>query len=315
MTSTQSHVDQARAGHAGVLAKRRRFLIVHNPVAGRNHIALAHQVASHLEQAGAVADLHCLGDGEHQDGALADIGSYDALVASGGDGTMRSLVAMLKGRDTPCGLIPAGTGNVLAEELRLPRGAPEIADMLLHGPVVGLSTGTVNGAPLLLMLGAGFDGEVVAELPLGLKRRIGKLAFGWPIMAALTRKPRRFTATIDGKVHEASWLVISNAARYGGRFLLSERTNVLNPGFNIVISRATTRRERLMELVHLIAGRLERCGTIDMMPARDVEIPDAAAVPIQVDGEPITSPALRIVANAARTPMIVPARHDEAGSL
>ncbi len=321
MITMPEHVDRARddnaaAGSASTAApqsgeathKRRRFLIIHNPVAGRNRVDLPREVARCLERAGAVADLHYVAEGASDAGLLARIDTYDALVASGGDGTARSIVSMLQGKEIPFGLIPAGTGNVLAEELQLPRDAEAITDMLLHGPVAGISTGTVNGAPLLLMLGAGFDGHVVAKLPIGLKRRIGKPAFGWPIMAALAHKPRPFTVTIDGIAHEASWLVISNAARYGGRFVLSERTNVLTPGFNIVISRALKRRERFLELIDLVSGHLEKSRTIEMIPGRIIEIPDAAAIAVQVDGEVIKSPSLKIVADVARTPIIVPRR-------
>jgi diacylglycerol kinase family enzyme len=299
-----SATTAARA--APLPCERRRFLIVHNPLAGRNRVELVREIVRRLEQAGARADQHVLGDHERDERLLAQVDMYDALIASGGDGTARSVVSMLHGRDVPFGLIPIGTGNVLAEELRLPQGADEIANMLLHGPVVGISTASANGAPFLLMLGAGFDGDVIARLLMGLKRRIGKLAFGWPILAALARKPQLFQVTIDGKAHETSWLVAANAARYAGRFLLSERTNVLSPGLNVIISHATSRRERFLELLHLVAGRLEKAESIEMIPAHDVEIPDAEAIAAQVDGEAIAAPSFKIVADVTRTPMIVP---------
>lgn len=290
---------------------RKRFLIVHNPMAGRNRLDVVREVARYLERAGAVADLHVKAENTRDDALSAPIDTYDAVVASGGDGTVRSMVAMLGGSNVPFGLIPAGTGNVLAEELRLPRKAGEIADMLLHGPVVALSTASINGAPCLLMVGAGFDGQVVAGLPMALKRQIGKPAFGWPILAALARKPRTFEVKVDGRSHEASWLVVANAAHYAGRFLLSKNTNILSPGFNVVISRATSRRQRMLELLHLVAGQLERASTIEMMPARTVDIRGAENLAVQVDGEPVVSSSYRVVADVARTPMIVPRGLDE----
>ncbi len=286
--------------------RRQRFLIVHNPVAGRNRIGLVHEVVRRLEQAGVTAHLHLLAEDASDSGLPATLDTYDALVASGGDGTARSMVSLLSGSSLPFGLIPAGTGNVLAEELQLPREADGIAEMLLHGPVIDLSTASVNGAPCLLMLGAGFDGEIIARLPIELKRRIGKPAFGWPIMRALARKPQSFDVTIDGKQCAASWLVVANAARYGGRFLLSPRTTVLSPGFNVVISRATNRRQRLLEVVRLATGRLEGAATIEMMPAHIIHIPNAENLAVQVDGEQVASPSFDAVADVARTPMIVP---------
>ena len=122
------------------------------------------------------------------------------------------------------------------------------------------------------MTGAGFDGHVIARLPLALKRRVGRIAFSWPVIVALARKPRLFPATIDGETHDASWLVIANAARYGGPFTISPRTNVVSPGFNVVVSRATSRRQRFWELILLGLGRLEQARTIEMRPARGIEI-------------------------------------------
>lgn len=320
----QQHVDQLRGsietegtrtsvGAGANSSGRKRFLIIHNPMAGRNRLDVVREVAQCLERAGAVADLHIKEDNVRDDLLPAPIVTYDAIVASGGDGTVRSMIGMLRGTDVPFGLIPAGTGNVLAEELRLPRKASEITDMLLHGPVAALSTASINGAPCLLMVGAGFDGQVVAGLPVELKRRIGKPAFGWPILTALARKPQAFPVTIDGRAHETSWLVISNAARYGGRFLLSQRTSILAPGFNVVISHATSRRQRLLELLYLASDRLERARTIEMMPAHTVDIPHAERLAVQVDGETIASPSYRVVADVARTPMIVPHRTDQVG--
>lgn len=295
----QSERDDAR--------RRQRFLIVHNPVAGRNRIGLVREVVQRLEQAGATAHLHFLKDNAGDSSLPGQLDTYDALVASGGDGTARSMVSSLSGSSLPFGLIPAGTGNVLAEELQLPRTAGAIAEMLLHGPVIDLSTASVNGAPCLLMLGAGFDGEIIARLPIELKRRIGKSAFGWPILRALAQKPRSFDVTIDGKECAASWLVVANAARYGGRFLLSPRTTVLSPGFNVVISRATNRRERLLEVVRLVTKRLEGASTIEMMPAHTIHIANAENLAVQVDGERVAATLFNAVADVARTPMIVPA--------
>lgn len=313
----QQHVDHPRGsietesigtsvGDGAGSPLRKRFLIVHNPIAGRNRLDIVQEVARRLGQAGAAVDLHVRQDNARDDDLPAPLDSYDAVVASGGDGTVRGMVSLLRGTDVPFGLIPAGTGNVLAEELRLPRKAGEIADMLLRGPVVALSTASINDAPCLLMVGAGFDGHVVAGLPIALKRRIGKSAFGWPILTALARKPQVFAVTVDGHAHETSWLVVSNTARYAGRFLLSQRTNILSPGFNVVISRATSRRQRLLELLYLVAGRLERARTIDMVPAHAVDIPDAEKLAVQVDGEPVASSSFMVVADVARTPMIVP---------
>jgi diacylglycerol kinase family enzyme len=285
---------------------RRRFLIIHNPLAGRNRVGLVRDVVRHLELAGAVVEFLSLTETEADTDFGARLDAYDAVIASGGDGTARSVASLLHGRAIPLGVIPAGTGNVLAAELDLPRDSESIAHMLLQGPVVRLSIGAVNGSPFLLMIGVGFDGHVIARLPLALKRQVGRIAFGWPVIVALARKPQLFSAMIDGRQRDASWIVVANAARYGGRFVLSPRTNVVSPGFNVVMSRATSRRQRLWELLSMVMGRLEQAATIEMRPAREIEIHQADALPVQVDGEPLSSSSYRIEADISGAAMIVP---------
>ena len=56
----------------------------------------------------------------------AESGRYDAVIAAGGDGTIRQVAATLIGTDMPLGIIPVGTGNVLAHEIGLAR-TPAVA--------------------------------------------------------------------------------------------------------------------------------------------------------------------------------------------
>ena len=125
------------------------------------------------------------------------------------------------------------------------------------------------------------------------------------VVATLARKPRLFTATIDGQSHDASWLVVANAARMVA-LPLSRRTTVLAPGFNVVISRATKRRQRFSELFNLLMGLLERSATIDMRPARESRSRTGAFL-FQVDGRAADSTSYRISADVSGTNMIVPA--------
>ena len=133
-------------------------------------------------------------------------GAYDAVIAAGGDSTVRGVGSGLSGSRLALGVIPIGTGNVLAEEIRFRCGPKTLARNLMHGPAVPVTVGMANGAFFFAMAGAGFDARVLARLDVKWKRRLGKFAYTLPIIAELTRKPELFTAEIDGESHElAGW--------------------------------------------------------------------------------------------------------------
>lgn len=105
------------------------------------------------------------------------------VVAAGGDGTTRAVAGVLAGTGIPLGLLPMGTGNLLARNLEIPLndGAAAV-DIVVNGgtrPVdvcrleVRRADGTRSSEASVVMLGMGFDAEVVGDAPDELKRRLG----------------------------------------------------------------------------------------------------------------------------------------------
>ena len=101
------------------------------------------------------------GEGMKAAAEAAQSGSFDAVVAAGGDGTVHDAAEGLVGHPTPLGIIPMGTGNVFARELNLPRSPDGLARTLLDGNARAIPVGKVNGRPFLFVVGVGFDAEAV----------------------------------------------------------------------------------------------------------------------------------------------------------
>lgn len=285
---------------------RRRFLFIHNPTAGRKGRLLVHEVAAGLTHLGAEVAMHS-GAPETLPGLLSVSTEYlDAVVAAGGDGTIRALAAQLQPYGLPLGIVPMGTGNVLAHELGLPTTAVGLVDLLLRGPVAMVEGARANDEPFFLMAGVGFDGEVIRHLDTPLKRRIGKAAYAQPLLRALKTRNPPLRVVVDGKEHEAQWAVIANARYYGGSFVISPDAGVDKPGLIAILVNNKGQLGMLMQMLALGAGRLEKAAGVTMIPCRHVSVECAGPVASQIDGDPFTVTPLTITAGGASVRLILP---------
>lgn len=271
---------------------RQRFALVVNERAGSIRPRLLKQVLASLRKAGAsVTPVEARNSEEatrlvHE---IARTGSVDAVIAAGGDGTIRAVAAGVSGTSLPVGIIPLGTGNVMKHEIGLASGAGDIAHTLLEGPVISAQAGLVNGAPFFLMAGAGFDGRIVAALDHKAKRLLGRAAYAVPVTRALAAGAECFDVEVDGTPYEANWIIVSNAAHYGGSFVLTRRTQLGANQLIAIIITGKTRRALLAASLALATGRLADPATcpqgIIVRPARRVKIGARVAVHVEVDGD------------------------------
>ena len=293
---------------------RRRFFLIANPGAGVAGATLVDDVARALERSGASVTRTAAGDvaaARRAARQAAESGAHDAIVAAGGDGTIRHVAAALIGTDVPLGIIPVGTGNVLAHEIGVPATCGTVVPMLLDGPVATVACAQANNEPFLLMVGAGFDARVLGALDQRLKSRVGKMAYAGPLLGALIRPVDRLAVAVDGHRHAASWAVIANARHYGGRFVLAPRAGILERGLEAILFKARSRMVLAGQLMRLAAGRLEPSAGegagVEMLRCSHVTIAAHDAVPTQIDGDVLGTTPLEVDAGTAEVRLILPA--------
>lgn len=289
---------------------RQRFLVIHNPEAGVKNRALLYKVLERLEAAGArvttqIADT--ISNDTRLAAEVARSGAYDVVVAAGGDSTIRGVAAGLAGTATPLGIIPIGTGNVMANEIGLKRKARAVAGCLLRGTPVPVTEAEANGEPFFLMAGAGFDGAVVARLNSRLKRMVGRFAYTWPFLRTLfaDRMPN-LRVTMDGKTETASWVVVTKARHYGGPFVIDREASLAAPEFKAVLFKARSRWELLRQLASLAAGKIDHLYRVERRSCRRVEISSERPVKVQIDGEPLGETPLILETGRRAFRLLVP---------
>jgi YegS/Rv2252/BmrU family lipid kinase len=155
----------------------------------------------------------------------------DVVAACGGDGTLAEVAAALQGTEVPLGILPAGTGNVMAAELSIPRGLRR-AVRLISDPrehrVKPIDMGRVNDQYFLLRASTGFEAAVAMLTKTWLKRYMGVMAYGVAAMRVLRKPPiAHYLITLEsGRQIERSGLacLIANAGSIGRLNLHLSRT-------------------------------------------------------------------------------------------
>ena len=108
------------------------------------------------------------------------------LVAVGGDGTVAALLN--EQPSVPLTVFPAGTENLVAQHFGLGRDPEALADTIASGHPVRVDVGLVGDRRFLLMVGFGFDGDIVSRHHNGRVSRSGsirpthRIAYVWPIL-------------------------------------------------------------------------------------------------------------------------------------
>jgi diacylglycerol kinase (ATP) len=269
---------------------RRHILIIVNPAAGRvrsSERRLGRFVAA-LERQGCTVVLRRAGPSPGQVERLAGQAEpgFDAIVAAGGDGTISAVVNGLGGRAVPLGVLPLGSANVLAREIRLPRAPEALASLITAGPVSPIWLGRVGERAFVMMASAGFDSEIVAALSPELKRRVGRLAFAWGFLVRLWHCPAcELTVRADGVEYRAAAVVAAKGRHYAGPFVVAPGADLAEPVLELVLLDRRGRWAMLRYATALFLGRVPRLGDIAIVRARQASVAGNRALPVQADGE------------------------------
>lgn len=121
----------------------------------------------------------------------------DLVFAWGGDGMVQRCIDALGDGDAALAIIPAGTANLFASSLGIPRDIEQAIDIGLRGERRRLDVGRFNGERFAVMAGAGFDAAMIRDSG-GMKDRIGRAAYLLSGSENLRSKPFEAEIEVDG---------------------------------------------------------------------------------------------------------------------
>ena len=271
--------------------------MIYNPRAGkvmRSGGKLIHRATEILTQDGHnVTAAPTMGPNTAGGIAREHIGrGADLIVVAGGDGTINETAEGMIGTSVPLAILPGGTANVLATEMKLGGNPERVARRLGELRPKRISVGHVicDGGRVsrhfLLMAGIGLDAHVVYNVNPRLKLSTGKFAYwvaGWSLLG---KRLAEFDVEIGGAKRRCSFALLTKVRNYGGDFEIARNVTLLDEEFEVVLFEGGSLR-----YIKYFAGMALNClsgmSGVTVLRAGCVKITPANGCPafVQIDGE------------------------------
>ena len=273
-----------------------RTLIIHNPASGHH----GEDVFSFMRSALGTSDefvVRTTSEGVDTQQLASDAASFDAVVASGGDGTVARVAYAVRDTGVPVLVLPSGTANLLANNIGNACEPAALAQTLRSGTRVLLdmgelsyrdAQGTDRSCGFLTMAGAGFDADIMrGSQPL--KQTFGQFSYYLAALGSANSPCSHLTMELDGKPAEADGICV-----------LAGVWGAINPGIEIIpgsnpqdglIDLVIVKANRPVQLLPVMLGAVLGQGVaedaVEIHRVRQATISCDPPLPMQFDGEVI----------------------------
>ncbi len=291
------------------------IVVILNANAGLgNHEQLKLEVTEKFRLHGVKADVTLAENGSHMVAlAQAAVAKRVAVVvAGGGDGTINAVAAQLVHSHTALGVLPLGTLNHFAKDLRLPLDIDSAIQTIAQGIKIRVDTAEVNGQIFLNNSGLGLYPDIVRsrEHQQRILRRGKWLAFFWASINALRLYPfLRVRMCLDGVDHEfkTAFVFIGNNHYSIEGSTLGTRQNLTEGQLSVFVAPNTGRLGLIVLAVRALFGHLRESKDFDALSAKDLVIQSRhQQLRVTTDGEvTMMQTPLRYQINAASLLVLV----------
>ena len=289
-----------------------RVLIIVNTRSGGGDAGLYDYVRV-LGASGAEITLRfCEGDRTLEDLAV-DARSFDRVVAAGGDGTASAVCYATRDTKVPILVYPAGTANLLAQNLGMPVEPRHLAQTTLEGLAVDFDLGEIIQPSMTaenptrtgfsIMAGAGYDASIM-DSARPMKANMGAAAYLLAAMGNLAPTSARFTLTIDEKEFATDGIavLVVNFGKLQFDVPVAVGADPRDGMFEVAVVRTRNVAGLVPAVVAGLSGA-DKLPGIDVYAASQVSVYADPQLPMQYDGEVIegTTPfSARVLHHATR---------------
>ncbi len=234
----------------------------------------------------------------------------DLLAVCGGDGTLNEVATAMPAPPFPVAVLPGGTANVVAKELKMPGDTVQALKIALNCSSRKVDLGDLDFGRrrrFVFVAGIGFDAYVAAGVPSRLKKALGISAYVLAGLRCLYRYPfDTFQVIADGREMDATTCIVSNARRYGGGLIFCPEADMQDGLLDVLIIDQRDKFQIARFFFSVWLGRTENLPWIHRLQARTVSVTGPEDIPIQVDGELAGTLPVDITLLPSTFPLVVP---------
>jgi YegS/Rv2252/BmrU family lipid kinase len=158
------------------------------------------------------------------------------IVACGGDGTINEVATCLVHSKLQLGIVPMGSGNGLAESLKIPRNLKKALETIKQGETNRIDVAMVNGKPFFSNMGIGFDAKVISNYNASQQRRF------WAYLKAVFKSMKDFNSNERIKVE-------MNGKSFNTNPFMFFVSNSKVMGYDISLTRMASLQDGLLDVV------------------------------------------------------------------
>jgi diacylglycerol kinase family enzyme len=193
----------------------------------------------------------------------------------------------IAGTGVDLAIVPAGTANLLASNLGIPKDIAGAVVTGLYGTRRVIDVGRVNGERFGVMAGAGFDALMTSEADRHLKKRVGRLAYVWTGARATRRPAGRMRIEVDKEPWfdgKASCVLIGNVGTITGGITAFDDAKPDDGHLDVGVVTASGMIQWARVLGRIVAGRADRSPLVTTTTGCRIDVRFADKTVYELDG-------------------------------
>lgn len=212
----------------------------------------------------------------------------EVIVAVGGDGSVNDVAKGVTGSSVTMGIIPAGSGNGLANHLKIPLLWRSAIDVINRGKVKKIDTGLINDRLFVSIAGIGFDGRIAKRFETskfrGFVSYLKLVAEEYP-----KYRPKKYKIIIENEVihTRALFIAFANSDQFGFRASIAPDARVDDGLLDVIIAQKPAIIELPLLASLLYWRKIELSKHIVAYKATSLEIQTAKSRWVNLDGNPV----------------------------